>query len=210
MWADSSAAATHTTKSSGGNFLATARHMYGTGGVSVFFRGCVITMQRDSVFGVVYEGLRRAQWFQHLIGSILDVACSVLAQPKSVRGFEEGLTTTAFLSNMLAALIATVVSSPINYVRSILYGTPVASACLPKMAIMRFLWIQMKYALHHGESYRKIAYHSADCKPLGRHYFAAWKVLNRRLNVGWGSLRVGLGMATGQYIFALVQAAMKV
>lgn len=218
--------------SSSGNFLSTARSMYQSGGVKVFFRGCVITMQRDSVFGVVYEGLRHSKWFRRAMSIIVEqgqalkdkavapiVAVTPLASTSSSRSNSKRnaeLMTShhcpeVFLANLFAALFATIISAPFNFVRSVAYGTPSHASCLPSSFIIRSLWTQARYAFVHGETFHRLAYSThGHCAPRGRHYMAAWRVMNRRLNVGWGSIRVGLGMAIGQYVFALVQHAMKV
>lgn len=225
-------------------FIATTKHMFATGGIRVFFRGCVITMQRDSVFGVTYEGLRRAVWLQNVMRRFVQL---VNAPQTVIRGWAskvDGLSvssgpadnagglpcdpaeakhrldrqraslsdrqqkTVTFLCNLLAAVLATMASSPWNFVRSVAYGCPAHADNLHRAMVVRFLFLQTKYAFEHGETYRKIAYHSTGCAARGWHFRAAFKVLNRRLNVGWGSLRVGLGMAVGQHVFGLVQAAM--
>lgn len=233
-----------TSSSTSMGFFGTARNMYATGGIRVFYRGCIITMQRDSVFGVTYEGLRRAVWFRDMVrgavrlvhtpgqtlasffretlgkgpnsaaiesSSISTTTNSVAAlrerQQKAAVSERQDKTVT-FFSNLLAAVLATMASSPWNYVRSVAYGCPAHAEGLHRAMVVRFLFLQTKYAFEHGETYRKIAYHSSECIPRGWHFHAAFKVLNRRLNVGWGSLRVGLGMAVGQHVFGLVQAAM--
>jgi hypothetical protein len=223
-------------------FFGTARHMYATGGIRVFYRGCIITMQRDSVFGVTYEGLRRAVWFRDAVRSAVRLVnapgatltalfapsakqssnvdstsvqdgpttavAALRQQQQKAAATERQAKTVTFLSNLLAAVLATMASSPWNYVRSVAYGCPAHAEGLHRAMVVRFLFLQTKYAFEHGETYRKIAYHSSECIPRGWHFHAAFKVLNRRLNVGWGSLRVGLGMAVGQHVFGLVQSAM--
>ena len=208
-------------------FLQTAKDMYRTGGTKVFFRGLVITVQRDAAFGVVYETLRHSQWLANSLSACTRAYCSVfvsdkprtndtsVAQPKkdSFRvdsAKPRDVQFAAFLLNFVASLIATAASSPFNYLRSLAYGAPANAVPLKMRHLTWSLITQMKFVYHHGESFSKIAYQDhPDLKSDGRrHPLKLVRSINAKLNIGWGSVRVGLGMALGQYVFAFVQSAM--
>ena len=208
------------------SFFRTASRMYQNGGVAVFFQGCVITMFRDAVFGVLYESMRHSATMKSFVRSLLlytegehqspDHAAPQLHTPPSSK-VELGYKAT-FVVNLLAALIATIGSSPWNYVRSVAYQTPPDSVFCGTKAVARSLWIQLKFVMEHGSTFEKFNYSShehskAEARvraPPHMRVLASWRFLNSRLNVGWGSLRVGLGMAVGQCVFGFVQQAMRV
>ncbi|KPI85730.1 hypothetical protein ABL78_5217 [Leptomonas seymouri] len=280
-------------------FLRTATNMYREGGLAIFFRGCITTMVRDSVFGLVYETTRRAAawrlFFERqvmLLSSLLGTKPTSLTQSQSeatvsaaVKSDEavqvvfrrERFGLAAFLSNLVAAVTASIMSSPFNYVRSIVYGTPAKAIPLGYLPLLKSFYTQFSYIYHHGKSYtdqhgmpelRETEHRShpqaaaaapasstnggsmpcqrpsigrKTCSEVGRnvstsasaesvqltrrassvsrmsaavrswadihhhHPIAACKWANSRLNIGWGSIRVGLGMAMGQSLFYLVQ-----
>lgn len=266
-------------------FLRTALNMYKEGGAAIFFRGCITTMVRDSVFGVVYETTRRAAawrlffeqqvvWLSSLWGtsppsltSSADVPVVAHDATGRTTVHREKFGLAAFLSNLMAALTASMLSSPFNYVRSIVYGTPAGAIPLGYMPLLKSFYTQFYYIYRHGRSYTDRhgmpelcetehrspprATHSgatattaatATRPHLGggrgsgsaeqhaapapqrrtwvtwrtaavrdwahrhhHHPIAAWMWANSRLNIGWGSIRVGLGMAMGQSLFYLAQ-----
>ena len=223
-------------------FFKTAQDMYRTGGGKVFFRGLVITVQRDAVYGVVYETLRHSKWLANgfnsltrcyfrimdgpeqkdLIGrdeSVQRSTSSVETKHKASSSRELKLDTAkprdvqlaAILLNFVASLVAAAMSSPFNYLRSLAYGAPANAVPLQMRHLIRSLVIQMKFIYYHGESFSKIAYQDhPDMKRAGkRHPLKLLRTINARLNIGWGSVRVGVGMAIGQYVFAFVQSAMR-
>jgi len=84
-----------------------------------------------------------------------------------------------FVNNVLAAFIATAISSPFNYARMKVYGshTPI-----PTSIILSGLGREIHS--HHPSS-----------------LFEQAKFTFRTLNIGWGALRVGLGMGVGSQIY---------
>lgn len=326
-------------------FLRTAVHMYGEGGVAIFFRGCVTTMVRDSVFGVVYETARRASAWKRffdrqvsfmyaLVNSSMAgtspslaaaegadggqrvAACAIRGDAtlgfsretgSSAAGASAGAVPAptldnvlthheatavhagtivlsqapkcglcAFVSNLVAAVLASILSSPFNYVRSIVYGTPAGAIPLGYIPLLKSFYTQFFYTYRHGRSYTdrhgmpelgdtehgsrsaartattsastaSAASASGSSAPPGssakpapssvarrwymgvnsrgrsslsarvatsarawadahrHHPIAAWTWANSRLNIGWGSLRVGVGMAMGQSLFYIAQ-----
>lgn len=285
------------TNERGVTFIRTALNMYKEGGLAIFFRGCITTMVRDSVFGVVYETTRRAAawrlFFEHhvtllytLLGSMLppptpalagergsdmksssteEMAATAAGSPHDAARpvlHKEKFGLAAFLSNLMAALIASMMSSPFNYVRSIVYGTPAGAIPLGYMPLLKSFYTQFYYIYRNGRSYTdrhgmpelsetehrsspqaapsatsngaggvspstaksvpqqlRRAKLSAKRMSTGvrnwadkhqHHPIAAWTWANSRLNIGWGSVRVGLGMAMGQSLFYLAQDVARV
>ena len=86
-----------------------------------------------------------------------------------------------FINNVLAAFIATTVSSPFNYARMKVYGTPLENSIKSTFTIIK--------ELQH-ETIR-----SSDSLISRAQYTL------RSLNVDWGALRVGLGMGIGSQIY---------
>lgn len=273
----------------GVTFASTARLMYHEAGIPIFFRGCMTTVVRDSVFGVVYETMRRSRAWKDffyenvtaaMAGGWLDREPSEAAE-KPTRATERRTSaataahspcgTCSFLSNLVAAIVASMLSSPFNYVRSVVYGTPPGAIPLGYWPLLKSFYTQFFYIWRNGQSYTELygipkleevehstgkarpdggraeaaaatARHSTstggprpspastgapassaepqgshgDCRATRQrlhahhrrhhhHPIAACKWANSRLNIGWGSVRVGLGMAMSQSLFHLAQ-----
>lgn len=168
------------------NFMSTAMEMCRKGGMRIFLVGTTATVLRDLVFGGTYGLLRHE----------LHALSKQRAQMKAPRIEETGgrgpsgsslqatssyfLEKPSFLENIIAACMATVVSSPWNYVRNIHYGTP--SGTKPKAAVA--IW---------QELFRKAGSQSGA---LEKVFF-----LQTQLRVGWGTARVGCGMAVSSKIY---------
>ena len=90
-----------------------------------------------------------------------------------------------FAANTSAAIVACTLSAPINYCRNIIYGAPPSGCPLRAAQLIAFLAHEVK---------------AAGTKP------EQWRHLNDRLNIGWGSVRVGVGMAVGQLVFGRCKA----
>ncbi|CCW61926.1 unnamed protein product [Phytomonas sp. EM1] len=264
------------------SFLRTAWHMYREGGVLIFFRGCIPTVARDSVFGIVYETVRGINIWQKAYDRFLNgplgsdvshhesVGMEVSMLKEEAPGVAATVTPAAqaspadnkllseqreegppkrrsipFISNMIAATLASIISSPFNYVRSVVYGTPPKAFPLSYTTLHRSFLMQFLYVYHNGESYvekytspkyRKVGHDGSEVllmqssstessstrpRPVdnrfnivrgrmlqwskGHHPVAACQWASTRLNVGWGSIRVGLGMAISQGTFHLIQ-----
>ena len=145
-------------------FLMTGKEMFKKGGINIFLLGSSSTLARDIIFGGVFAMLRHQlmkQYYDHTDTSI---------------------STHRYIINMISACCATILSSPLNYVRNIQY------ACNPstntdKMTIYRILkslWIQTQEQIG---LYNKLSY------------------LQRNLRIGWGTARVGCGMAFSEQIY---------
>lgn len=85
-----------------------------------------------------------------------------------------------FFSNLVAGSFATVISGPANFVRSIKYATPAHLPAQSSTQILRDLWHEVL---------------------LGATYFQRVRYIQHRLKIGWGTARVGCGMAVGQQLF---------
>jgi hypothetical protein len=200
-------------------FYTTARNMFEAGGLRPFGKGVTATVMRDTVFGGVFavtkfQMARTLQPFvmvhhhhvpiigktfseggtagTRLPGVSNTTAAALLIRRDRLRAeAEEGNTqkriqmsagTMDFTAALLAGLAATCVSSPFNYVRNIKYGWP--SSQMPPSAprIMYDLWI--------------------DASQSGRMLMH----IQERLRLGWGTARVAVGMAVGQYLYESTKA----
>jgi hypothetical protein len=143
--------------------------MYARGGVRCFFVGSAATILRDLIFGGTFAATRHKP--QRASGSSIADAgenTSGNHNPKKLAH------TKKFIVNICAGSLATLLSSPLNYVRVIHYATP------PDVPPQRALTI-LKALL---------ASASAEPTLLKRFLY-----VQGRLRVGWGTARVGFGMA---------------
>jgi hypothetical protein len=92
-----------------------------------------------------------------------------------------------FVQNLIAASMGTVLSSPWNYVRNIHYGTP--SGVRPDTTLS--IW-------------QGLLHRAAEEKSL----FRRLKLLQVQLRVGWGTARVGCGMAVSSSVYAYASEAL--
>jgi hypothetical protein len=158
------------------SFYTAARQMFNKGGIRPFMAGSVATILRDVKFGGVYAIIRytgNRSYFTKVDNS--DKAKPV---PKSI------WSETAI--NVLAGCVATIVSSPMNYVRNIHYATLPGTA--PADIVSIFL------TLH-----REANKHSHLSKKL-QH-------IQGRLRIGWGTARVGIGMAFASKMYTICSEA---
>jgi hypothetical protein len=156
-------------------FVTTARRMYSSGGLEPFIKGTRATVARDAVFGVVYEVLRHSP-------VLMDGLHSLTSSGSPASSVTLPLSASAqFGLNLFAAVCATVVSAPFNYVRNIQYASQPNAPATSVTAELRRLIHEVR----------------ADAAP--------WQTLQRRLRLGWGSLRVGAGMAIGAKVYEVAQ-----
>lgn len=90
--------------------------------------------------------------------------------------------------NLVSGMTATIVSSPINYVRNINYATPPSEA--PKTALRILKDLVTEAALREQSA-------------LERCHF-----VQSRLRIGWGTARVGCGMAIGAKLYDMCSKSM--
>ena len=168
------------------NFLSTASEMLRKGGPRIFLVGTTATVLRDLVFGGTY-GLLRHELHAMSKRHVVDAAPrsenvdsggvgNGSVRPTSPFFFEK----PTFMENILAACMATVLSSPWNYVRNIHYGTPSGKKPRTTLAIWQAL-------VHKTSSQQGM---------LSKVSF-----LQTQLRVGWGTARVGCGMAVSSSIY---------
>lgn len=106
--------------------------------------------------------------------------CSVYAVARHIHSSNSSSET--FAVNLLAASGATLLSSPFNYVRNIHFATPAHTRHKPFVCIFKEL------------------YHDT----LSQTTFAKRLLfLQERLTIGWGTARVGCGMACAAHIYSL-------
>jgi len=158
----------------GTSFWKAARHMYAMGGITPFFKGIYVTGTRDMVFGAFYEVVRT--WLRLSIEfKERPTIPHVIEPPQSKK-----MIFYCFIANMIAAACATVASSPFNYARTIIYATPAKQVPPSTMRCLAELWREVR----------------AQKGLSGR-----LSHLQQRLRVGWGTARVGVGMALGQQLY---------
>lgn len=89
-----------------------------------------------------------------------------------------------WMANIVSAAIATVVSGPFNYARNMQYATPSREEAMSTWTALRQLMADTMQQ-------------ATPSKQL--------KHLSSRLRIGWGTLRVALGMAFGHSVFDWLQ-----
>lgn len=151
------------------SFISTALRMYRKGGFSPFFAGTSATVLRDLVFGGVFSTLRH----DVLIKPKVD-------QHRKTKGGYDRFN--AFIIDVMSAASATIISSPLNYVRDMHYSTP--SDQKPR-TIKKQLIALWEESLLEETRYKQIV------------------LLQRKLRIGWGTGRVGCGMAVGSYLYSV-------
>ena len=148
------------------------RALYSQGGSGIFFRGIGISIARDMIFGVTYEGLRGQR------------RPPPTSSPHALSLEKLG----NFAKDWGAASVACVLSSPLNYCRNISYGAPPNSCPVRPFQLVKFMLMDAA---------------------RGPSLISSWNRVNTKLNVGWGSLRVGAGMALGQFSFETFKLILK-
>jgi hypothetical protein len=133
--------------------------MYRRGGLRCFFVGTGATIKRDIIFGGFFALCRHEQTL------LFPVKDGEIKPPSKTR---------EFLVNVASAAVATILSSPMNYVRVIHYATPPDVKPDGDMSILKALW---RSAMAKATVWEQLVY------------------LQQRLRIGWGTARVGVGMA---------------
>ena len=130
-------------------------------------RALETTIARDVVFGAVFATTRGA-----LAKPLADVVDPLVGGPG----------TASFMASMIAAALATVCSSPLNYVRNVKYASSNAVRSPSILSVLSAFANELR---------------SVD-SPL-RHVIA-------RFHIGWGTARVAVGMAVGWELYDLCKA----
>ena len=136
--------------------------MYKQGGLKQFGKGMYATMIRDIIFGSIFSVLRHGYRDKY-------------KRDRDILSFKMRLYI-----DMSSAFVATMISSPFNYIRNIQYNTPKdASKIYSFIKILRKLYWE---GINSG-------------KPI-----ALWQ---QRLRIGWGTTRVALGMGFVSFVFEI-------
>eukprot|EP00298_Acanthocystis_sp_HF-20_P007251 c16887_g1_i1.p1 GENE.c16887_g1_i1~~c16887_g1_i1.p1 ORF type:complete len:274 (+),score=97.60 c16887_g1_i1:23-844(+) len=143
-----------------GRIISAAKHIFQEAGLKGFMHGAKATICRDMIWGGVYN-LLRSEVFPNIHFQLQN---------------KDQQLHWAFFSNTIAALIATIIASPLNYVRNVHYGTHVSKKKSIRDAL-NVLWTESKSA------------------PSRLNYF------RKRFVIGWGTLRVGFGMGFASQVY---------
>lgn len=87
-----------------------------------------------------------------------------------------------FVNNMLSAICSTILSSPLNYVRNIHYATSPNLSPDPIILVLK----KLVHGVQKEQTWKQ-----------------KWIYLQRSLRIGWGTARVGTGMAFGSFVYEL-------
>lgn len=137
-------------------------------------------MKRDLIFGGSFAWLRH-NLLPTLVQKWKDGNNSEYADKKQTLNHSHSHNRTDFAINMVAATVATILSSPMNYVRNIHYATDPSLKPQTSIHILRELVLR---------AYRE------NPTWLGRVHF-----VQHMLRIGWGTARVGCGMAVGALLY---------
>ena len=140
--------------------------MYRKGGIQPFFVGSSATITRDLVFGGVFSLIR------HELHQYIEGPRKEHRQPRD----------NDFTINLLSGCVATILSSPFNYIRNIHYATPPGVPHDKFIVVWMNLW---REAQAEGTGLQRLSF------------------ILTRLRIGWGAARVGCGMAVGAYLYSL-------
>ncbi len=195
-------------------FLHTAKEMFQRGGLRIFFVGSAATVTRDLVFGAFYGVLRHElPWIKQAIWPKLTSTSSQFFSSTMNTKNSPGISTDkdsststdgtprsttigatrdsrivlqlkpTFGMNLIAASIATIISAPWNYVRNVHYSTPIGEKPVGTLTILRQLWCQAMQ----------------EKTIIGKMFH-----LQRQLRIGWGTARVGCGMAFSSHVYNVI------
>ena len=152
--------------------------MFQQGGLKPFMIGSSATISRDIIFGGVFALLR------HELRIEVDKNDPVPQDSKF--GHKKRNKKYDFMINILAGCLATILSSPLNYVRNIHYATPPDAKVKSFRVILIELW-------------------KDSCAEPTRYLRVSFML--KRLRIGWGTARVGCGMAVGSYLYTLCSSS---
>jgi len=178
-----------------GTFITTAFTMFRVGGIRPFYVGATATILRDLGFGGIFAFLRHELVGKKMVASSSSSSSSSMSGKKednlhmeTDKQVEEKKNDRArgFVVNLFSACIATIASSPLNYVRNVHYATPPSIKAEGTIKILNDLWF------------------AASNEPNLR---LRLKYLQSRLRLGWGTARVGCGMAFGAFVYSFCSSS---
>jgi len=151
------------------SMLQVAKQMMKREGVSAFNRAIQTTLMRDLVWGGTFSCLRH-ELPKHLASK---------SNVNETTGVQQ-MGWISFWSNVFAAGVATAISSPLNYARSLHFAHDKRLGPLRTSMIMKELLVEAK----------------SEEKPV--------QFIANRLTIGWGSLRVSIGIALSSQVYNLL------
>mmetsp|Transcript_3945 Transcript_3945/g.6266 ORF Transcript_3945/g.6266 Transcript_3945/m.6266 type:complete len:257 (-) Transcript_3945:780-1550(-) len=166
---------------SGHSFERTAKAMIGDGARN-FMRGSMATVKRDIIFGGV------SAVTQHKLAKLIIMANA----PSSVDNVNPKHEVKPLVFG-LGTVAGALASSPFNYERNRAFQTPLGRSPPGTMECFRTLWKEMQAAF------------------LTKGVLGSWNHLSNQMRWGWGTMRVGLGMGIGAWVYhSLAEATEKV
>jgi len=155
--------------------LSSITHEYDREGLS-FFRAA-LHLFRNGGASAFFKGMLITGFRDMIFGCTYEVGSLGL---KHLLHEDYFGSSTSFFANLIAGALATVASGPANYVRTMKYTTSPNEAAPSAGKILKELWIQTRE------------------KP---NFFERLGNIQHRMKIGWGTMRVGCGMAVGQKLF---------
>ena len=144
-------------------YVATASKMWQSAGVRPFLRGTYATVVRDTVWGGVFAlSLHAMQTDDARFGFLIK-----------------------FGTSTVAAVVATVVSAPLNYVRNQAFATPLGVKAPRPLAALRAF--------------------AGTVRDSPRPF----RFTQQQFGIGWGTLRVGVGMALSGELYRFYNARLE-
>jgi len=164
---------------------------YQTWGIPEGKRHVLLTarkMYRTAGAAVFFRGLPATVWRDAAFGAVFGYSRQKLRALATDQTPSSTSAAVRFVADACAAALATAVSAPFNYARNVQFSQPVTEPALGTSAALAAL---KRETLAHAPPLERVAF------------------LQRRLNVGWGTLRVACGMAIASWSFErLVGAAL--
>ena len=156
----------HTWGNEAHSFVSSVKSMYQAAGHQAFTTGLSVSMLRDAVYGGSYEV------FRHLFR-------------KKIHALQTGTAIESldlkFPCDALAASIATVIASPLTYVRYQKYATPPTQQPPSMAGVMASVW--------------------QESSKQNKSHLERLSFFQTRLGIGNSVMRAGIGMAFGQKVF---------
>ena len=173
-----------------------AREMFAAGRLRPFTKGIVATVLRDSLFGGFFTFARKrlsALQLKRSNAGEARAAAATGANPKAKPSQaaapvapQPANERSEFAATVVAGMLAAGLSAPMNFVRNMQFSSPPSE---PAPSIPRVFYnLGMRCRAVQRSKGTRAALHYATM----------------RMNVGWGTMRVGLGMAVGALLYELL------
>ena len=165
--------------------LVAAREMFASGRIRPFTKGVVATVLRDSLFGGYFTFARKrlsAEAAQRRSSASSSASSSDLASAAPPERSE-------FAATVLAGMMAAALSAPMNFVRNMQFSSSPSEPGPSIPRVFRNLYARTAAVRR-----------SKGTRASVQYAFA-------RMNIGWGTMRVGLGMAVGALLYEALNAS---